>query len=155
MTPILEQSVAGRLREALESELSSAIVLRNLLSRESSVLREWQPEELAALTREKETAIIKLQTASQRRIAITQALGQDGGLETLIEGLGHDDGNEPLGLLCQHLKSELEACMELNRQNEILNRSGQRRVHAVLRLLSGQPGEPLTYEDLAGKGRPA
>ncbi|APZ43035.1 flagella synthesis protein FlgN [Acidihalobacter ferrooxydans] len=141
-----------QLLQALESELSAAVALRSLLSREEATLSEGRLDDLEALIRAKEAAIENLDSASEHRTALAKGLSHGGGVESLIEQLcGADASGHPLQELWPRLRSEIEACAELNRQNEILNRAGQRRVKQLLRLMNGQPIDPLTYEGLVGK----
>lgn len=137
------------LQDALSDELAGAQALRRLLQREAEVLATLrQAEDLSEVTEQKRTAVAGLHAAAHRRDAALAALGlvaDASGMEAFMAA----EASAPLRALWRRLQDEIRACADLNRRNELLNQGGQRRVRQLLRLMRGEPAEPLTYERLA------
>lgn len=135
--------------DALRGELSGAQSLRAVLEREAEVLTSLQVEDLNAVVEDKQTAVAALQAAATRRNQAVENLGFPGDASGVVAFMNQGEPTSALKGIWRRLEAEIAACAELNHHNEILNKGGQRRIQQLMRLLRGEPAEPLTYEQLA------
>ncbi|WP_455384559.1 flagella synthesis protein FlgN [Acidihalobacter prosperus] len=135
--------------DALREELSGAQALRAVLEREADVLKSLQVDDLDAVVEDKRIAVAALQAAAEKRNAAVTMLGFAGSADGVVAFMDTGEPTAELRGLWRRLETEIGACAELNRHNEIVNRGGQRRIQQLMRLLRGESAEPLTYEQLA------
>lgn len=137
------------LYEALKDELSGATALRDVLEREAEVLTSLRVDELDVVVEAKQAAVATLQSLADRRNAAVGALGFQNDATGVVAFMRQGGPTPALQEVWRQLETEIAACSELNRHNEMLNRGGQRRIQQLMRLLRGESAEPLTYEQLA------
>jgi flagellar biosynthesis/type III secretory pathway chaperone len=135
--------------DALRDELSGAESLRAVLEREAEVLTSLQIEDIGAVVAQKQEMVAALQEAAERRNAAVEALGFKADASGVMAFMEQGEPTAALQGVWRRLEAEISACAELNRHNEMLNRGGQRRIQQLMRLLRGEPAEPLTYDQLA------
>lgn len=133
---------------ALQTELSGAQALRGLLEHEAELLGSMQLTELEALVEAKRNAVAGLQEAAQRRNEAVAALGYAAKAEGVVAFMTEGHPVAELDALWERLKAVTAVCAELNARNERLNRGGQRQFRQLIRLMRGEPAEPLTYDEL-------
>ncbi len=135
--------------DTLRDELSGATALRGVLEREAEVLASLDVDDLDVVVEAKQAAVAALQVLADRRNAAVGALGFQSDAAGVVAFMRQGGQTPALQEVWRQLETEIAACSELNRHNEMLNRGGQRRIQQLMRLLRGESAEPLTYEQLA------
>lgn len=132
----------------LQNLLKGVSELHSILESESALLNAIQTEELVILTGAKQMCLTTLQEMTDQCHQVVATLGVQADAGGLSAFMDSDLPNPELRTVWLRLQKQIEACAEINHNNEMLNQNGQRRITQLMRLLRGESADPLTYEQL-------
>ena len=111
-----------QIKSILTEQVSGYRSLLNILQRERECLLQFDPRGVEALSKEKDTNVLKLRLLEEERIRLVHAFvtGRAVAEESAFEKLSEIAGDDSLQRLRLQLVSLLQSIMELNSFNRVL-----------------------------------